>query len=550
MTLNKLCIFITLTGLLLLSACEKKPENLIKYVNPMIGTGPSSGPESVKKSQNYDRWGLAIPAVSMPAGMIQWTPQTRDGEKAGSSPYYYGGQKIQGFRGTHWLSSSQTKDYGSFTIMPITGYLKTFAIERASTFEHKIESSSPAYYSCFLLYYLTYVEITGTTRAGFFKFTFAENEPATILINPNSDEGKGYIKIDPDRNEIYGYNPATKINQDTTQAATFNGYFVMRFARRFDKYGCYFRMENLRNQLEISGKPDIGAYATFNVEKEKVILAKVGTSFSSIEEARANLDAEIQDWDFNKTKVEAEKVWNDVLSAVQIKGGKHEDYGMFYTALYRALLYPRTFSDVDGSYPAFQANQPKRKMEAGHVYYDDFVLSAETQPQLSLLRLIAPERYEDLLLSAKLKSTNGGWMTESCSANRPDPYTYSNLTDPVERQRGVKEILREEYNPFDGGIPGNDNAGQKSAWYVWSAMGLYPSKVNPDEYLISSPVFSDVKLNLNEKFYPGKSFKIINDEKETYKTTNRVELNGDKKQLVMKHEELVKGGKLEFSNKN
>jgi putative alpha-1,2-mannosidase len=80
-------------------------------------------------------------------------------------------------------------------------------------------------------------------------------------------------------------------------------------------------------------------------------------------------------------------------------------------------------------------------------------------------------------------------------------------------------------------------------------MGLYPSNVNPDEYLLSSPVFSEVKLNLNEKFYPGKSFRIINEEKETYKTTNKVELNGEEVQFVIKHEDLVKGGNLEFSNK-
>ena len=114
------------------------------------------------------------------------------------------------------------------------------------------------------------------------------------MITPNSDEGKGYIKIDPDKNEIYGYNPVSRNNQDSISPSGFNGYFVVRFFRPFENYGCFYQMEDFKNQLEIFGKPEIGAYATFNAKKDEAILAKVGTSFTGIEEARANLDAEFQ----------------------------------------------------------------------------------------------------------------------------------------------------------------------------------------------------------------------------------------------------------------
>ncbi len=547
MTLKNLIIPITFTAIIFLSGCQKKPVNLIQYVNPLIGTGPSSGPESLEKNQGPEKWGLAIPAVSTPFGMTQWTPQTREGEKKGVSPYYYGGQRIHGFRGTHWLGGSQTSDYGSFTIMPITGYLKTFASERASGYTHDNETSTPAYYSTMLLNYMTLVEITSTTRAGFFKFSYGENSPATILITPNSNEGKGYIKIDPDKNEIYGYNPVSRINQDSISPAGFNGYFVVRFIRPFDKYGCYYQMEDLKNQLEIFGKPDIGAYATFNAKKDEAILAKVGTSFTGIEEARANLDAEIPHWDFNKTRSETEQIWNEALSNIQLEGGKKDDYNTFYTSLYRALLFPRTFSDADGSYPAFAADKPKQKMESGLVYYDDFLMTEEQQAQLSLVRLVAPNRYDDLLTSSKLKAKQGGWMMETYLKNKSILDEYSLITDPVERQKRVKQIMKTEYNRFDGGIPGNDNAGQKSAWYVWSAMGLYPSA--NDEYQLTSPIFGKVQVNLNPKYYSGKTLKIIlDDDTDTYKTFGKVELNGNENQFVIRHEDLQKGAKLEYSD--
>ena len=306
-------------------------------------------------------------------------------------------------------------------------------------------------------------------------------------------------------------------------------------------------MEDFKNQLEIFGKPEIGAYATFNAKKDEAILAKVGTSFTGIEEARANLDAEIPHWDFNKTRNETEQIWNDALSNIQLEGGKKDDYNTFYTSLYRALLFPRTFSDVDGSYPAFEVDKPKHKMESGHVYYDDFIMTEEQQAQLSLVRLLAPERYEDLLTSSKLKTQQGGWMMETYLKNRSILDEYIRIADQVERQKKVKQIMKTEYNRFDGGIPGNDNAGQKSAWYVWSAMGLFPTA--NDEYQLTSPIFGKVQVNMNPKYYSGKTLKIIlDDDTDTYKTFNNVELNGSENQFRLRHEDIQKGAKLEYSN--
>jgi putative alpha-1,2-mannosidase len=548
MTNNKLHLLLALTTILFITGCQKKTEKLIQFVVPRIGTGPSTGTESIRQNQNSKTWGLTIPAVSTPFGMTQWTPQTRDGEKKGISPYYYGGMQIQGFRGSHWSESAQKQDYGSFTIMPITDYLRTFPAERASEFTHENETSSPAYYSCMLLNYMTFVELTGTAHSGFFKFSFAEGKQAFILITPNSDNGQGYIKVDTVKQEIYGYNPVNGISQDAFHDAGFKGYFVVRFNKAFDNYGCYYQMENHKKEIELSAKSDIGAYASFKIKLKDVILAKAGTSFTSIEAARANLDAEIPNWDFEKTKTETEKVWNESLSAIHLKGGKAEDYTKFYTALYRSLLFPRTFSDVDGSYPAFDGGKPNRKVEQGHVYYDDFSLNNRRKAQLSLVSLIAPEQYEDILKSAKLKKEQGGWNADTILTDISVPYHYNNSDGAIERQSKVKSILKNDYTCFDGGIPGNDNSGLKSAWYVFSAMGFYPSSTKSSDYQLSSPIYKEVELNLNPKFYPGGKFRISLDDADTYKTFNKAELNGKEVPFVLKQKDLQEGGKLKFSN--
>jgi len=120
--------------------------------------------------------------------------------------------------------------------------------------------------------------------------------------------------------------------------------------------------------------------------------------------------------------------------------------------------------------------------------------------------------------------------------------------DPVETQKKVKTILSTEYNNYDGGIPGNDNAGQTSAWYVFSAMGFYPVSPGSGEYQLSSPIFSEVELNLNPKYYPGEKFKITTDNPANFSTFNTVHLNHKENGFVLRHEDIRLGGQLKFSN--
>lgn len=746
MTSIKFPFLISLILLVLISGCQKKAVNLIQYANPLIGTGPSTGPNALKHNKGTERWGQDIPAVSAPFGMTQWTPETRDTEAKCVSPYYYGANAILGFRGSHWLGGSCTQDYGSFTIMPMTDYLRTFPSDRASRYVHEEETSTPAYYKYLLEKYLILVEITGTTRSGFFRFSFGRKVPAYIYITPNSDEGQGYMKVDAQRQEIVGYNPVHRIYQGWGQPAGFSGYFVIRFNKPFDKSGCTLGMDDLKNTTEISGKPNIGAYASFNTNGKEAILAKVGTSFTSIEEARANLDAEIPHWNFEKTKAETEKAWNDIFSTIQLKGGKADDYTRFYTAMYHALLYPRTYSDVDGSYPSFNGNASIRKVEKGHVYYDDFSLWDTFRAQLPLVSLVAPDRYEDMMKSLVRKAEQGNWlpifpmwnsytsamigdhantalgdaylkgfdididkaypymrknafevsdgedfkngkgrramksyleygyipledsvkeafhkneqvsrtleyaMTDAVLSKvaekygKPDDakvlaargqnyrnvfddetksmrgrhldgrwsenydpvsrasyltegtpmqwlwsvqqdvkglfdligdpkvvhakldelfdtgeywhsnepchhvaYLYNFLGDPISTQRRVKHILATEYTNFDGGVPGNDDSGQMSAWYVFSAMGFYPVSPGAGEYQLSSPIFNEVDLYLNPHYYPGKKIKIIANKPDTYQTYDQVKFNGKDIPFRITHEQIRNGGILKFS---
>lgn len=119
----------------------------LKYVQPLSGTASSVTKAAMLHSEaGSEKNANTIPAVGLPFAMTQWTPQTRLTENKCIPPYFYKDSLLYGFRGTHWLSGSCTQDYGSFTIMPVTGHLKTSPTEYAVPFSHYKETATPALY--------------------------------------------------------------------------------------------------------------------------------------------------------------------------------------------------------------------------------------------------------------------------------------------------------------------------------------------------------------------------------------------------------------------
>jgi len=375
------------------SAESRRP---MDYVDPMIGTANT---------------GQTYPAVGVPFGMTHWTPQTQDGEAKCICPYYYKDAKIQGFRGTHWWSGSCTQDYGSVTIMPVAGDLRVAPIARASSFRHQSEKATPAYYAVTLDDFGIQAEITGTTRAGFLRFTFSRGGKSYVLVNPNLRLGEGNVSIRPDQREIAGFNPVHRIYQGSGLPAGFSGYFVARFDRPFAGYGTWLGESIHQGTKEERGKTGgLGAFAIFDAGPGDVVSVRVGTSFTSIEKARENLEKEIPAWDFKATAAGTAAIWERLLGGVQLQGGSEDQKVNFYTALYHSLLMPRIFSDHDGSYPGFDGDGKIRKTE-GFDYYCDFSLWDTFRTLHPLLILLEkPARISGMIRSLLAKAEQGGWL--------------------------------------------------------------------------------------------------------------------------------------------
>lgn len=385
-----------------------KAQDVVQYVQPLAGTAASTTAASLKHGGGTELNANTIPAVGLPFGMTQYTPQTRLSETKCQPPYFYQDNVINGFRATHWLSGSCTQDYGSFTVMPITGRLKTSAERYGTKFSHKDEITAPHYYKVSLPAYQLDAEFTATLRAGMMQFTANKADSLYLLIMPNSDQAQGFVKVDLQNGEVWGYNPAHRIYQGWGKPAGFSGYFYVKIDRAAGTSGT-FSGDTILKTNTVKDRKDIGAYLGFKVNKGDQLRIRIGTSFSSLEGAKANLQAEISNWDFKALVAKNNQVWQKSLGQIQVATPVLKDKRIFYTSLYHAMQHPRLFNDIDGTYPQFAGDYKLKKVSKGN-YYDDFSMWDIYRAQLPLFEILKPGLINDCVQSMILKGQQGGWL--------------------------------------------------------------------------------------------------------------------------------------------
>ena len=166
----------------------------------------------------------------------------------------------------------------------------------------------------------------------------------------------------------------------------------------------------------------------------------------------------------------------------------------------------------------------------------------------SLFMMQLPDKYfaetEDI--------TRDGIIGNYVHGNEPShhvPYLFNYAGEPHRTQYWVRHIMNAMYRPVPDGLGGNDDCGQMSAWYIFSALGFYPVAPGSDRYDLGSPLVSEAIINLEN----GKKFIISTvNQSPGNAYVKKAELNGKKlDRLWITHSELMSGGKLVFfMNKN
>lgn len=299
--------------------------DLTKYVNPLMGTQSSYELSA----------GNTYPAIARPWGMNFWTPQT--GKMGDGWTYTYDAHTICGFKQTH-QPSPWMNDYGQFSIMPTVGNPEFDEKKRASWFSHKGEKALPYYYSAYLADYDILTELTPTERAAMFRFTFPKTDSANVVIDA-FDKGSA-IKIDKNNKRITGYST----RNSGGVPGNFKNYFVIEFDKPFSDAATVLD-SIVSDNVSAEGGHAL-AIVTFSTIKGEKVHAKVASSFISEEQALQNL-SELDGMTFDAVSAAGQDAWNKVLGKVLVNKDCNLDrLRIFYSCLYRSLLFPRKFYEI------------------------------------------------------------------------------------------------------------------------------------------------------------------------------------------------------------
>ncbi|MEU9454919.1 lectin [Streptomyces sp. NPDC048277] len=413
-------------------ALVKDPASL---VNPLIGTSGAVD---------------TFPGPDMPAGMVQWGPDTTPNRPDGGG-YEYADKKISGFSLTH-VSGPGCPVAGDLPVLPVTGALSGDLGSTSVGFSHADEQAAIGSYKVTDASGVR-TELTDTTRAGLGSFTFPAGQQANLLFKLSG----GATQVDGTRVQV--------VNSKEISGAIDSGHFCgagnrytlhfdIKFDRPFTASGTWVgstitpdatsleagkvrqtpqpsstaRLKEKHFTVPVRPAPTIhgsgakasahssvqggataeaaqppttganGMYLTFDTSSNPTVTAKVGVSYTSDANAAANLRTEIGNWNVGAVERANHDAWNAVLKNIRVGGGSADQQTQFYTALYHALLHPNVFSDDNGQYMGMD-NQIHKLAKGQHAQYANYSGWDTYRSQTQLMAMVEPKVASDVVTS-------------------------------------------------------------------------------------------------------------------------------------------------------
>lgn len=375
-----------LTVLLLLAACTDSGGSqslvtgppalapLAGEVDPFIGTAAD---------------GQTFPGAVVPWGMASPSPHTTltsaadalDGTFVNSG-YRHGDPMMRGFGLTH-LSGVGCPDLGVPVVAATVGEPPADFDDYSSTYKNEVAYAG--YYRVELGEQGLLAEMTATPRTAVFRFWLPEGQPANILVDPA--RGVSWI-----RNQAE-LEPGIS-GSEIAGSSAYGGFCAMSGGGRLHFVARVDRGADSVTQAHPNGKDgELIAYWRYDSAPAEPVTIWVGLSWVSVEEARANLDAELLS--FDEARDTAALAWHQKLSRIEVSGGSETDRTRFYTALYHSLIHPNISHDVSGSYPRFEAGDVGQAGDEAR--YTVFSLWDTYRTVHPLLTLVYPETQLDML---------------------------------------------------------------------------------------------------------------------------------------------------------
>ena len=381
---------------------DPQPGELGQWVNPFIGTGGVPWAS-----------GMLFPGATVPFGMVRLSPDTSYPggfiiENMGTAGYYYGHSHTWGFSHIR-LSGTGVADGGHFRITPAAGPVNPAdRMNKPLLLNHASEEASPGYYGVWLAQAKVLAELTSTTHVGVHRYTFEPGTEAHLLLDATSSLGggraeEGRIEVFPELQEVVGQ--ARIIGSFSGRYGGLKGFFVARFSLPFEDFGTW-EGGILEQGRTVAEGNDVGADLRFSGGGEETLVeVKLGISFVSLENARANLDEEAGGLDFEGVHTASREIWENALGRARITTSSSRDRKIFYTAVYHSMIMPTHFTDVNGEYLGFENLV---SVAEDFTYRTDLSLWDTFRTEHPLLVLIAPEVQRDSLKSLIRMARTGG----------------------------------------------------------------------------------------------------------------------------------------------
>lgn len=391
------------------AAGAEPPSDPTTLVDPFVGTAPGA-----PDFHTGGGAGNTFPGAARPFGMVQWSPDTTPAASM-SGGYGWNDSTITGFSVRH-LSGPGCAVYGDVPIMPTTRVPSHSPVLPFSTrlqpaytarYSHEAESAAPGSYGVTLdpgTPQAIDVALAAGRRSGAGRITFPDGLPAAVLVNGSgaaAGTSDTSVSIDPTAGEV---DVSATSGWFCFNANTYRIHVAIRFDAPLASHGTWQRgslhpgattaADRNLGRWSFGGfgpTSQAGAYVSF---AQRSVGVRVGVSFVSIENARANLDAE--PGTYEDLRDSARDEWRAALGKVEITGGTDAQRRRFTTALYHSLLHPSTFSDADGSYMGMDGAVHHAD---GWTKYADYSGWDTYRTQMALVALLDPDRASDMVRS-------------------------------------------------------------------------------------------------------------------------------------------------------
>lgn len=433
-SMKPVCFLLFLCGVFTSCVTQGKKvqqEELSQYVEPRIGTA-------------HCRWFHFTPGA-MPFGMAKPAPSTNGhiGNKSGweATGYDYRDQSIEGFPCLHEFQ------IGGIVLMPTTGSLKTIpgavddstGIGYRSRFDRADEIATAGYYSVLLKDYSIRAELTATPRVAIQRYTFPAGEDSRILFDIGNRQGEsgavrdaeitftedgrieGWVITEPEY--VRKYQPGASV--------------PLYFSAVLDKapvgYGAFNGADIRPDERKATGV-GAGLYLTFRTQDQESVTAKVGLSYTSVENARLNRETEAATLTFDEAREISRQTWEEYLGRIRVETPAQEDKVKFYTGLYHALLGRGLASDVNGAYPRNDGSVGQIPLKDGKPIHNLYNTDAAWGTQWNLTQVWAlayPEYYSDYISSHLLVYKDAGWLADGIANSRYVSGVGTNLLSTI-----------------------------------------------------------------------------------------------------------------------